>query len=239
MTKTGAYNKVVSINVDVQNDFCPEGALAVTNGDLVVPPLNAVNRWVRAQNGEVIFTADWHPRQTAHFAEFGGPWPPHCIRHTAGAAFHDDLMVEDIDSIARKGMGDIDDGYSGWFAQLDPGSPLRRSGELLAGGGGITTPDVKKVGEAILDRDMGRRTAVIIGGLATDYCVKATVLDALTSKAEAQTRGINLGIYVVRDAIQAVDINKGDGEDAIAEMTAAGAVLLTSKEILDGALQVA
>lgn len=244
MEQIRTYNKVFAVNVDVQNDFCPGGALGVNEGDMVIPPLNAVNDWVRQQNGSVIFTADWHPRNTAHFAEFGGPWPPHCVQYTAGAAFNNLLVVKEEDTVALKGTGKLDDGYSGWFAEMNKESPLYKLGDLLIGGGGLRNADVTQVGEAVMDvKRTNESRAVIIGGLATDYCVKATVLDALAAREKISERGFRLGsnlaVYVIRDAIRAVDINEGDGDDAIAEMEAAGAVMITSDEVVNGALKVA
>lgn len=234
------FDKVIAVNVDVQNDFCPGGSLAVTEGNLVVPPLNKVNDWVRANNGNVIFTADWHPRQTAHFAEFGGPWPPHCVRYTTGAAFNKDLLIAADDNIALKGTGKVDDGYSGWYARLTDDSPLYRAEQLLVGGGGWTDGGITAVGEAVLNETArNNRAAVVVGGLATDYCVKATVLDALEARTKAEITPEKLGIFVLRDAIRAVNIEPGDGGKALAEMEAAGAIVLTSAEVVNGALQVA
>ncbi len=240
------FTDVVAINVDIQNDFCPGGALAVKEGDAVVQPMNAINRWVRSfqadgltplqQPGNVIFTADWHPEDTAHFSENGGPWPVHCVRHKAGAAFHNDLEIGDHDSIAHKGTGKKDDGYSGFFAQFTHESPLQTSGNGRGDFGAIDTVREYTLSKANVLYNRGeqlRKVAVIVGGLATDYCVKATVLDLLNAESSAPDQ---LGVYVVEDAIRAVDVNPGDGEQAIAEMKQAGATFVTAREILNGSV---
>lgn len=233
MNQPEIYDKVMAINVDVQNDFCPGGALGVNNGDEVVTPLNKVNEWVRNHNGPVVFTADWHPRQTAHFQEYGGPWPPHCIRYTAGAALHNNLYVGDKDTVALKGMSGRDDGYSGWFARLLPDSPLYRWGD------GRYSMEIESVGEAVVEAANSYRknrlsVAVLIGGLATDYCVRATVLDALKRAGEINTRHspAKIGVYVLRDAIRAVNIDPLDGDKAIEAMRAAGAQFVSSQEVV-------
>jgi len=259
MNKLETYDTVVAINVDVQNDFCPGGSLAVTDGDQVVPPLNRLNEWTRTQKGEVIDTRDWHPRQTEHFDK----WPVHCVQYTAGAAFHDNLLVEYPDTVASKGQSTKDDGYSGWEAFLDPESHLYRRGD------GRYSLDVLTVGEAVEELvnpyNHGgkgrRRVAVVIGGLATDYCVQATVLDALKEgrKLEKTMRSLSgkrpdayvpgqgyvehrgpaplahpIGVFVLADAIRAVNLQPEDGAKALAKMQASGAILTTTDEVLGG-----
>src|SRR5205823_2672554 len=98
--------------VDVQNDFCPGGALAVAEGDKVVPPLNAVAARLAAAGRPVFASRDWHPRNTRHFKEQGGPWPAHCVQGTPGAAFHPDLRLPQDAVIISKGTDVADDGYS-------------------------------------------------------------------------------------------------------------------------------
>lgn len=227
------YDKVISINVDVQNDFCPGGALAVAEGNLVVPTLNSVNKWVRDNNGAVIFTADWHPKATAHFMEFGGPWPEHCVQYKAGAAFHDDLELVAGDTVALKGTGTTDAGYSGWQASISEESPLYERGD------GRYSLGVDRV-EQVVERaanvwgNKKQRVALCIGGLATDYCVKETVLDALKRADEVKkSQDVQIGVFVLRDAIRAVEVNVGDGAAAIAEMQAAGAHFVTSDELIN------
>ena len=182
------------IVVDVQNDFCPGGALAVSGGDAVVPLLN--DYAARAANAGwlVLASRDWHPRQTVHFHDFGGPWPPHCIQHTPGAEFHPALQLPAETLVASKGMHGKDDGYS-----------------ALEG--------VMPTGRGMLDELRARGVRRLhVGGLATDYCVRATVLGGLIASFE---------VYLLTDAVRAVDVRPGDGDRALAEMLAAGAHTVT------------
>jgi nicotinamidase/pyrazinamidase len=182
-------NKRALIVVDVQNDFCPGGSLAVAGGDEVVAPLNRLIQEF-LENGEPVFKSrDWHPPRTKHFKAYGGTWPIHCVQNTPGAEFHPNLIDDIHIRVVSKGLGD-EDTYSA-FDGTDLALQLERLG-------------VKEVW---------------IGGLATDYCVKNTVLDAL--KAGFQVKAL-------RDAMRAVELNPGDGEKAIAEMEAAGAAIINS-----------
>jgi nicotinamidase/pyrazinamidase len=178
------------IIVDVQNDFCPGGALAVRGGDAVVPVLNrAIEKFTKA--GLPVFaTRDWHPEQTAHFNTHGGPWPPHCIRQTHGADFHRELAVGENVIIVSKGMDADADSYSG-FQAID--------------GRGVALPDLLR------RRGIER---VFVGGLATDYCVKHTVLDAIKQ---------GFKVVLLLDAIRGVDLEPGDSKKALDEMISAGA----------------
>lgn len=180
--------------IDVQNDFCPGGALAVSGGDGVVPVLNQYIREFRQTGLLVIFSRDWHPQKTTHFKEFGGIWPRHCIQGTKGAEFHPDLNVPDNAIIVTKGNDPDSDDYSAFQAVTEDGHGL---GDML--------------------REMGIKR-ILVGGLATDYCVKESALS-----------GINEGFDVVllEDAIKGVDINPGDSVKAIDEMHKAGAKSLT------------
>jgi nicotinamidase/pyrazinamidase len=183
------------IVVDVQHDFAdPSGSLAVRGGAEVVPVLNAEAAVARTAGGSVLYTADWHPRRTPHFVTDGGIWPVHCVAGTPGAAFHPDLVVDG--PVVRKGSNG-EDGYSG-FTMRDPTS-------------GATIPTEL---EALL-RERGVRR-VVVGGLATDYCVKATALDAVRLGFEAA---------VLVDGVRAVDLAPGDGDRALEEMRAAGVEL--------------
>jgi len=179
------------IIVDVQNDFCPGGALAVSGGDEVVPVLNrAIERFTEA--GLPIFaTRDWHPEKTNHFKIYGGIWPVHCVQGTKGAEFHAGLELGKDIVVVSAGMAPDEDGYSGFQAR-DP------SGARLA---------------ELLQRKGVER--IIVGGLATDYCVKHTVLDGLKE---------GFKVLLLADAIRAVNLKPHDGELAIAEMVRAGAV---------------
>lgn len=185
------------IVVDVQNDFCPGGALGVPGGDQVVPVLNA---WIERCNRlglPVVYTQDWHPEGHCSFAAQGGPWPVHCVQDTPGAAFHPDLRVQG--EIFRKAYLTEPDAYSGMEARRVEGGRLREDQPL---------PQWL--------REQGVRR-VLIGGLATDYCVRATALDALREGFAA---------VVLRDAVRAVDVKPGDGERALREMAEAGAVII-------------
>ena len=226
--KPRTYQKVVAITVDMQNDFVlPTGALSVTQAEETIPAVNAVNEFVRENKGHVIFTQDWHrPDNEAHFAK----WPVHCVQNRAGAALHDNVFVSSYDSIAQKGMYLEDDGYSGWGAELKPGVLHDLVGQLPS--------EQRTVGRAIgilarITAERGGRTAVLIDGVATDYCDLATSLDALAESDPAST-----DIFIVADGMRAVDLQPGDGDAAIAKMLASGAHHITSKEIVNGSIVV-
>ena len=178
--------------VDVQNDFCPGGSLAVAGGDEVVPVLNAYAEQFAAAGRPVLADRDFHPARTTHFAQYGGAWPPHCVQGTTGSEYHPDLRLPPETIHLTKGMGADEDAYSVFQGRDEAGQMLST---LLA------------------ERDI--RT-VYVGGLATDYCVKATVLDGLKA---------GLTMVVLQDAVRAVNVQPGDGEKAIEEMQAAGATL--------------
>ena len=180
--------------VDVQNDFAdPAGGLAVTGAEAIMPVLNAEIAAARAAGSFVAYTQDWHPPATPHFAKDGGTWPVHCVGGTWGAELHQGLVADAGPSV-RKGTNG-EDGYSG-FTMRDPRS-------------GATVPT--ELDGLLRSRGIRR---VVIGGLATDYCVKATVLDAIALGYET---------HVLVDAVRAVDLAPGDGERALAEMERAGA----------------
>ena len=159
--------------VDVQNDFCPSGALPVSEGDRIVPRLNAYIRLFRKLGRPILASRDWHPPQTTHFVTQGGPWPPHCIQNTPGARFHPDLALPADALIVSKGMGDQEDAYSAFQARDDQGRSLANRLRAL------------------------RVEHLYVGGLALDYCVKACALDAIaqglgaTLLADA-TRAVNI-----------------------------------------------
>jgi nicotinamidase/pyrazinamidase len=180
--------KKALIVVDVQNDFCPGGSLAVAHGDEVVAPLNnLVNEFL--DRGDSVFkTRDWHSAKTKHFAAYGGVWPVHCVQGSLGAEFHKDLIDDPRVTIISKGIDESADGYSGF-----DGTHL-----------------------AQLLREQGVEE-VWIGGLATDYCVKHTVLDALREGFE---------VKALADAMRAVNVNPDDGAQAIEEMRSAGAEIV-------------
>jgi nicotinamidase/pyrazinamidase len=172
------------IVVDVQNDFCPGGSLAVEHGDEVVAPLNRLIEEFLSRGEPVYKSRDWHPARTKHFALYGGTWPVHCVRGTRGAEFHPELIEDPRVRVVSKGLGD-EDSYSA-FDGTTLADSLRAEG----------------VGE------------VWVGGLATDYCVKNTVLDAL--RAGFKVRALS-------DAMRAVNLRPGDDARAVEEMRRAGA----------------
>ncbi len=178
--------------VDVQNDFAdPKGSLSVRGGDEVVPILNAEIARAREAGAYVAYTQDWHPHDTPHFAKDGGVWPVHCLAGTWGAWFHPDLDV--VGPSVRKGSNG-EDGYSG-FTMRDP----------------VTNRTIPTELEDLLREHRVER--VVVGGLATDYCVKATALDAVR---------LGFGTTVLEDGIAAVNLEPGDGALALAELRAAG-----------------
>jgi nicotinamidase/pyrazinamidase len=181
--------------VDVQNDFCPGGALAVSAGDRVVAPLNRAAARFAAAGLPIYASRDWHPAQTSHFEPFGGPWPVHCVQGTTGAAFHPDLRLPPTSVVLSKGDHPDKDDYSAVTAHDETGATLIK----------------------LLQRDGVRQ--LYVGGLATDYCVKATVLDLLAA-------GFFVSLLV--DAVAGVDVNPGDSERALVEMQAAGSTTVTS-----------
>jgi len=190
--------KTALLVVDVQNDFAdPKGSLSVRGGADVVPVLNAEARAAREAGAYVAYTQDWHPHDTPHFAKDGGIWPVHCLAGSWGAWFHPDLEVHGP-SVHKGSNGE--DGYSG-FTMRDP----------------VTSRTIPTELEALL-REHGIER-VVIGGLATDYCVKATALDAVRLGFETT---------VLDDGIAAVDLGAGDGAAAIDAMRAAGVHLAPS-----------
>jgi nicotinamidase/pyrazinamidase len=183
-------SKDALIIVDVQNDFCPGGALPVAEGDLVVPMLNRyIDKFAKA--GLPIFaTRDWHPQRTSHFNTDGGPWPPHCIQGTEGGKFHARLALGSNEVIVSKGMSPDADSYSGFQAVNADGVTL---------------------GDLLRERGVER---IFVGGLATDYCVKETVLDGLKE---------GFKVVLLEDAIRGVNLQPDDSKRAVEEMIQAGA----------------
>ena len=182
--------------VDLQNDFAdPAGSLAVHGGANLVPIINAEIETARSAEALVVFTQDWHPPSTPHFAKDGGPWPVHCVAGTWGAELHPGVDTAAADSAPRVRKGASgEDGYSG-FTMRDPVSGETNPTELE----GILR-------EAAVER-------VVVCGLATDYCVKATALDA---------HRLGFETAVLLDAMRPVEVSPGDEQRAIDEMTAAG-----------------
>lgn len=181
------------IVTDVQNDFAdPGGSLYVYSGEEILSFVNGQIDEARVREAIVVYTQDWHPPNTPHFQKDGGVWPVHCLQGSWGASFHPALQVEG--EIVKKGSGG-EDGYSG-FSVRDP----------LSGERGDT-----RLGALLRTRGIQR---VVIAGIATDYCVKETALDA---------KRLGFEVVVLGDGIRPVDLQPGDGERAIEEMIAAGA----------------
>lgn len=189
MTENNMVNekKRALIVVDVQNDFCPGGALAVAHGDEVIGPLNGLIEEFLARDEPVFKSRDWHTPKTKHFEEQGGTWPVHCVQETHGAEFHPELLDDPRITIISKGTGDEDN-----YSAFDGTDLATRLGE-------------QEVAE------------VWVGGLATDYCVKNTVLDALKK---------GFKVKAVANAMRPVELKPGDGERAIAEMRQQGAEII-------------
>jgi nicotinamidase/pyrazinamidase len=173
--------------VDVQNDFCPGGALGVPEGDKVVPVINRLmDRFPL-----VVASKDWHPSETVHFQK----WPVHCVRETKGAEFHPGLQVEKMHQVVYKGTGNKDDGYSAFEATN------------------------VKLADFLKERGV---TELYVAGLATDYCVRASALDAVKQGFKT---------YVVTDAVAGVNVQPGDDQKALGEMRKAGATLVQSTDV--------
>jgi nicotinamidase/pyrazinamidase len=177
------------IIVDVQNDFCPGGALAVPRGDEVVPVINRLleRHWLS------VATKDWHPADHCSFESRGGPWPPHCVQGTAGAELHPKLDATKIRLVITKGSHPDRDAYSG-FQDTELAKILR-----------------------------GKRVnRVVVCGIATDYCVRATAHDALQEGFE---------VLVLEDAIRGVEVQPGDSQRALDELRQAGATVIISSDL--------
>lgn len=176
--------------VDVQRDFCPGGALAVASADSIIPQLNRVITAFRRSRLPVVFTRDWHPRDHCSFKEEGGVWPAHCVARTRGARFHPKLRVPRGSIVVSKATRKESEAYSGF-----QGTDLQER---------LTSLGVREL---------------FIGGLATDYCVKRTALDALRSGFE---------VRVMTDCVRGVNLKRGDSRAALKSMARRGAVLTDS-----------
>ena len=195
-------SRTLLLMIDVQNDFCPGGALAVQDGDAVIEPLNALSAAVAAAGGRVAASQDWHPQGHSSFASAGqgGPWPDHCAQGTRGAAFHDRLDLNPVGLIVRKGFRVNLDSYSAFF-ENDRCTPTGLEG-------GIKQMNIE---------------TVIIGGLATDYCVLYSAMDS---------RRLGFNTIVVEDAARGVNSPEGSVEKALAEMRANGIQFAASAQLL-------
>ena len=182
-------SKQALIVVDVQNDFCPGGALAVAHGDEVVEPLNELIDEFLEHGDPVYKSRDWHPPTTKHFEKYGGTWPVHCVQNTKGAEFHPALRDDPRIKVISKGLGDKDC-YSA-FDETDLAAQLHEQGV----------------------------EEVLVGGLATDYCVKSTVIAAIDN---------GFKVKALENAMRGVELQPGDSERAIEEMRAAGAEIVST-----------
>ena len=194
-----AYDqRTALVVVDMQNDFAdPAGNLAVTDGDAIVPIVNEAVRAALDASALVIATQDWHPESTPHFAKDGGVWPVHCVAGTWGAELHPSLELPVAVPRVRKGANG-EDGYSG-FTMRYPTTGEEIATEL----------------EGLL---RGRRVElIVVCGLATDYCVKATAIDAIR---------LGFAVSLLGDAVAAVNLAPDDGDRALAEMAEAGVTLV-------------
>jgi len=182
------------IVVDMQNDFMPNGVLPVKDGDKIIPRLNDYIKIFFSKGNPVFFTRDWHPENHISFKGYGGIWPPHCVKETEGAKFHKDLFIPlDNKFIISKGTSEDFDAYSGF------------QGTLLD--------------NLLKERGIKR---VFVGGVATDYCVKNTVLGALNLGYQA---------FVLEDGIKGVNLKEGDVERAVDEMLSKGATFIKISDI--------
>ena len=173
------------IVVDVQNDFLPGGALAVNDGDAVIPLINECMQLFAAGRLSIYATRDWHPDDHCSFTENGGIWPKHCVADSPGAQFAERLAFPDDVTIVSKGTVSEKEAYSGFQ------------------GTGLS--------DQLQEKGVER---LIVGGLATDYCVLHTVNDALEN---------GFDVVILTNAIRAVDLNSGDGDRAIESMLGRGA----------------
>lgn len=184
--------------VDVQNDFCPGGGLPVPEGDRVVPILNRYMALFRERKLPIFASRDWHPAITSHFRDYGGIWPVHCVQGSEGARFHRDLALPDNAIVISKGQDPARDAYSAFQATTESG---------------VLFPELLKA------MGIGK---FYVGGLATDYCVKESVLDGLRH---------GLSVTLLQDAVRGVELTPGDSARAIDEMTAAGAARMTFSQL--------
>ncbi len=185
--------------VDVQNDFCPGGTLPVKQGDRVIPVLNQYTEIFFKNKWPIFASRDWHPLKTKHFEELGGPWPVHCVQNTEGAKFYPKLNLPKNTIIISKGMDPYKDSYSAFQAVYEHNTELKKILVNL------------------------RITTLFVGGLATDYCVKSTVLDALKY-------GFKVNLLI--DAIKGVNLNPEDSTKAIEAMVKSGAQKMTLAQFL-------
>jgi nicotinamidase/pyrazinamidase len=185
--------------VDVQNDFCPGGTLGIHGGHKIIPILNRYIKFFEKEDLPIIVTRDWHPKITKHFEQFGGVWPEHCVERSPGAMFHPDLELSKDALVVSKGMDPEKDSYSAFQATDSSGMALANLLRILG------------VAE------------IYIGGLATDYCVKYSALDALEDELE---------VFILTDAIAGVNLQPEDSSVALQEMISRGAKKTICEEFI-------
>jgi len=190
--------KAALLIVDVQNDFCPGGALQIPDGDRVVEPINRAVDFLIPAGVPILASRDYHPAVTKHFSEFGGAWPAHCVHGTDGAAFHPDLRLPEGTIIISKGANPDMDGYSAFDG---------------------VTGDGRMLEELLCELEVRR---IYLCGLATDYCVLCTALEALRK---------GFKVTVLTDAVAGVEVIPGASASAIDDMVKAGAQLATVDEL--------
>src|SRR5437899_9996172 len=181
--------------VDVQRDFCPGGALAVPDGDRILPSINAHLAEARELGIPIYASRDWHPAVTSHFKAYGGEWPPHCVQGSPGAEFHPRLELPRDAIVVSKGEDPARAGYSAFDGRTENGRPFK---------------------DDLRDRQVD---TLYVAGLATDYCVRQTVLDAVRA---------GFHVAVLTDAVAGIDARPGDTARALAEMEGAGAHMTTT-----------
>lgn len=191
-------NDSALVIVDVQNDFMPDGPLPVPAGDSVVPVLNRYIKLFKTIDSPIYATRDWHPEVTIHFKKYGGLWPEHCIQGTRGAEFHPDLKLPEDTEIITEGDDPQSQGYSAFEGSNAQGISFEDS---------LREKGIKQL---------------FIGGIATDYCVKSTVLDAIDK---------GFRVTLLMDAIRGVNLDPEDSRRAIAAMIRAGARMGNYKDI--------
>ncbi|MCH7614180.1 MAG: bifunctional nicotinamidase/pyrazinamidase [Nitrospinae bacterium] len=185
--------KSVLLLVHLQNDFCPGGALAVVEGDQVIPVANACIRFFTREGFSIVATRDWHPENHCSFQAQGGPWHPHCVQGSWGSQFHPDLKMAPGTLIVSGATNARQEAYSGF-----DGTSLEERLE-----------------------DLEVQTLFVIG-LATDYCVKKTVLDACR---------LGFRVVVLEDGVRGINAQPKDSQKALEEMQAAGAMIANSTDL--------